>query len=74
MRHVLKFLIRAYQLAISPMFGPSCRYYPTCSQYALEAIESHGALRGGWLATRRICRCHPFHQGGFDPVPNPTHD
>ena len=74
MRPVLKFLIRAYQLALSPMFGPSCRYYPTCSQYALEAIESHGAVRGSWLATKRICRCHPFHEGGFDPVPNPTHD
>jgi putative membrane protein insertion efficiency factor len=74
MRLVLKFLIRAYQLAVSPMFAPSCRYYPTCSHYALEAIESHGALRGSWLATKRICRCHPFHEGGFDPVPNPTHD
>jgi len=74
MRHVLKFLIRGYQLALSPMFAPSCRYYPTCSQYALEAVESHGALRGSWLATKRICRCHPFHEGGFDPVPNPTHD
>jgi len=74
MRHVLKLLIRAYQLAISPIFGPSCRYYPTCSRYAIEAIESHGALRGSWLAARRICRCHPFHEGGFDPVPNPTHD
>ncbi len=74
MRHVLKFLIRAYQLALSPMFAPSCRYHPTCSHYALEAIESHGALRGSWLATKRICRCHPFHEGGFDPVPNPTHD
>lgn len=74
MRHVLKFLIRGYQLALSPMFAPSCRYYPTCSQYALEAVASHGALRGSWLATKRICRCHPFHEGGFDPVPNPTHD
>jgi uncharacterized protein len=74
MRHVLKFLIRAYQLALSPMFGPSCRYYPTCSQYALEAIESHGAVRGSWLATKRICRCHPFREGGFDPVPKLTHD
>jgi uncharacterized protein len=73
MRHVLKFLIRAYQLALSPMLGPRCRYYPSCSQYALEAIESHGALRGSWLTTRRICRCHPFHDGGFDPVPCPKH-
>jgi putative membrane protein insertion efficiency factor len=73
MRHVLKFLIRAYQLALSPMLGPRCRFYPSCSQYALEAIESHGALRGSWLTTRRICRCHPFHDGGFDPVPCPKH-
>jgi putative membrane protein insertion efficiency factor len=74
MRHVLKFLIRAYQLALSPMLGPRCRFYPSCSQYALEAIESHGALRGSWLTARRICRCHPFHPGGFDPVPQHTHD
>lgn len=74
MRLVLKFLIRGYQLALSPMFGPSCRYYPSCSQYALEAVESHGAVRGSWLAAKRICRCHPFHEGGFDPVPKATHD
>jgi putative membrane protein insertion efficiency factor len=73
MRHVLKFLIRAYQLALSPMLGPRCRFYPSCSQYALEALESHGALRGSWLTARRICRCHPFHAGGFDPVPCPKH-
>jgi putative membrane protein insertion efficiency factor len=73
MRHVLKFLIRAYQLGLSPMLGPRCRFYPSCSQYALEAIESHGALRGSWLTARRICRCHPFHDGGFDPVPCPKH-
>ena len=73
MRHVLKFLIRAYQLALSPMLGPRCRFYPSCSHYALEAIESHGALRGTWLTARRICRCHPFHDGGFDPVPCPKH-
>jgi len=69
MRFVLKFLIRGYQLAISPLFGPSCRFYPSCSHYAMEAIEAHGALRGTWLAIRRISRCHPFHEGGFDPVP-----
>ncbi len=74
MRLVLKYLIRGYQLALSPMFGPSCRYYPSCSHYALEAVESHGAVRGSWLAAKRICRCHPFHEGGFDPVPKPTHD
>jgi putative membrane protein insertion efficiency factor len=74
MRLVLKFLIRVYQLALSPLLGPSCRFYPSCSQYGLEAIEAHGALRGSWLTARRICRCHPFHPGGFDPVPHHTHD
>jgi uncharacterized protein len=74
MRHVLKILIRAYQLALSPLLGPRCRFYPSCSHYALEAIESHGALRGSWLSAKRICRCHPFNPGGFDPVPHHTHD
>jgi putative membrane protein insertion efficiency factor len=69
MRFVLKFLIRGYQLAISPLLGPSCRFYPSCSHYALEAIDTHGALRGIWLTIKRISRCHPFHEGGFDPVP-----
>jgi uncharacterized protein len=73
MRPVLKFLIRAYQLVLSPLLGPRCRFYPSCSQYGLEAIEAHGALRGSWLTARRICRCHPFHEGGFDPVPCPKH-
>jgi uncharacterized protein len=70
MRFVLKFLIRGYQLAISPLLGPRCRFYPSCSHYGLEAIESHGALRGTWLTIKRISRCHPFHEGGFDPVPD----
>ncbi len=61
--------IRGYQVAISPMLGPACRYYPTCSNYALEAIEKYGALTGGWMAVRRIFRCHPFRPGGYDPVP-----
>jgi putative membrane protein insertion efficiency factor len=69
MRFVLKFLIRGYQLAISPLFGPRCRFYPSCSHYAFEAIDTHGAVRGAWLAIKRIARCHPFHEGGFDPVP-----
>lgn len=69
MRFVLKFLIRVYQIALSPLLGPNCRYYPTCSQYAIEAIESHGSLRGAWLTIKRISRCHPWHEGGFDPVP-----
>jgi putative membrane protein insertion efficiency factor len=61
--------IRFYQLAISPMMPAACRYYPTCSNYAIEAIDKYGALKGGWLAVRRILRCHPFRPGGFDPVP-----
>ena len=73
MRHVLKILIRAYQLVLSPMLGPRCRFYPSCSHYAIEAIESHGALRGSWLSAKRICRCHPFNPGGFDPVPSLKH-
>ncbi|MBC7842608.1 MAG: membrane protein insertion efficiency factor YidD [Gemmatimonadaceae bacterium] len=62
-------LIRVYQLFISPIFPASCRYTPTCSAYAIEAIERHGVFRGSWLAARRIARCHPFRPGGHDPVP-----
>ena len=61
--------VRAYQVVLSPILGGSCRYYPSCSAYAIEALERHGALRGGWMALRRIGRCHPFRPGGFDPVP-----
>ena len=69
MKQVLLALVRFYQVAISPYRPPCCRYIPTCSQYALEAIEKYGALKGGWLAFRRILRCNPFHKGGYDPVP-----
>ena len=62
-------LVRFYQLFISPLLPPSCRYTPTCSQYALEALRRYGPLKGGWLALRRILRCHPFGGGGYDPVP-----
>jgi putative membrane protein insertion efficiency factor len=62
-------LIRGYQKFISPALPPACRFYPSCSQYAIEAIARHGALRGSWLAARRLARCHPFHPGGVDPVP-----
>jgi hypothetical protein len=61
-------LIRFYQLCISPLLGNNCRYYPTCSQYAIEAIEKKGIIKGSWLAVKRICRCHPWHDGGYDPV------
>jgi putative membrane protein insertion efficiency factor len=63
-------IVRGYQVAISPLLPPSCRYHPTCSHYAIEALERHGTWRGGWLAVRRIARCHPFRAGGFDPVPD----
>ncbi len=73
MHLILRSLIRAYQLAISPWLAPRCRFYPSCSHYALEALQIHGSLRGSWLALRRLARCHPFHRGGFDPVPPCTH-
>ncbi|HTT04554.1 MAG TPA: membrane protein insertion efficiency factor YidD [Steroidobacteraceae bacterium] len=69
MRAFLRILIRGYQLLVSPMLGPRCRFHPSCSHYALEAIETHGAARGSWLALRRLLRCHPLHPGGYDPVP-----
>ena len=64
--------IRAYQLLVSPLLGPRCRFYPSCSSYALQAIRAHGPLRGTWLAARRLLRCHPWNAGGLDPVPPPT--
>lgn len=72
MKKILMAIIKFYQKAISPLTPPSCRFYPTCSHYGLEAIEKHGALKGSWLAVRRISKCHPFHEGGFDPVPEKT--
>ncbi|MBE1555460.1 membrane protein insertion efficiency factor YidD [Sporosarcina limicola] len=74
MKKVLMVIIRFYQKAISPLTPPSCRFYPTCSHYGLEAIDKHGALKGSWLAVRRISKCHPFHEGGFDPVPEKFYD
>ena len=71
MRALLIALIRGYQWFISPLLGNHCRFYPSCSQYAREAIERHGATRGVWLAIRRVARCHPWHPGGVDPVPEP---
>lgn len=69
MSRIVLALIRFYQLAISPWLLPRCRYQPTCSQYAIEAVQKHGALKGGWLALRRIGRCHPWGSSGYDPVP-----
>jgi putative membrane protein insertion efficiency factor len=69
MTRVLIVLVAAYRYALSPMLGRSCRFHPSCSEYAQEALERHGALRGVWLALRRIGRCHPWHRGGYDPVP-----
>jgi putative membrane protein insertion efficiency factor len=72
-RAALIFLVLCYRRALSPLlhalFGPRCRFHPSCSAYALEALQRHGALRGGALAVGRVCRCHPLNHGGFDPVP-----
>jgi len=69
MKTLLRFLLRAYQLTISPLMGPRCRFYPSCSNYALEALQVHGAAKGSLLAVKRVCRCHPWNDGGLDPVP-----
>lgn len=62
-------LIRIYQYVISPWLGPKCRFSPSCSNFAIEALQTHGLMRGGWLASRRVLRCNPWHSGGYDPVP-----
>jgi putative membrane protein insertion efficiency factor len=69
MRWLFIFLVRGYQVVLSPLLPAACRYYPSCSAYAIEALERHGAWHGGWLSLRRIARCHPFRAGGYDPVP-----
>lgn len=69
MRHPVIWFLKAYRALISPLYGEVCRYHPSCSAYALEAVTRHGVLRGGWLALRRVARCHPWAEGGFDPVP-----
>ena len=69
MTRLMLFVIRAYRYLLSPWWGNQCRFDPICSEYAMQAIEQHGALRGSWLALRRLTKCHPWHRGGFDPVP-----
>lgn len=69
MRRLFLLLIRFYQICISPLIPPRCRYVPTCSQYTIEAVQKYGAAKGGYLAAKRICRCHPFGGSGYDPVP-----
>jgi hypothetical protein len=69
MTRALIAVLAAYRYALSPMLGRNCRFHPSCSEYAQEALERHGALRGLWLALRRVGRCHPWHPGGYDPVP-----
>lgn len=71
MKQLLKWLVRGYQLFISPVFPSNCRFYPTCSHYMAEALDKHGAAKGMWLGLRRIGRCHPWHEGGVDLVPEP---
>lgn len=73
MKRLLMAAIRLYRALISPLFPPSCRFEPTCSQYALQAVELFGAIRGGWMGIKRIAKCHPFHRGGYDPVPHCQH-
>jgi putative membrane protein insertion efficiency factor len=68
LKKAVVFVIDAYRYALSPFLAPSCRFTPTCSQYAREAVQKYGALKGGYLAARRLLRCHPFHPGGYDPV------
>ena len=69
MKYVLLGLIRLYQMTLSKMLPPSCRFTPSCSHYGYEAIAKYGAIKGGWLAVKRVARCHPFNPGGYDPVP-----
>ncbi|MCU7881046.1 MAG: membrane protein insertion efficiency factor YidD [Candidatus Thiodiazotropha sp. (ex Lucinoma aequizonata)] len=71
MRRIIIFLIKLYQIILSPFVGQHCRFYPSCSTYSLEAVEKHGVMRGMWLSIKRISRCHPWHEGGIDLIPEP---
>jgi len=68
MKNLLILIIKFYQKIVSPFFGQRCRFYPSCSNYAIDAIQNHGSLKGFWLSLKRICSCHPFNEGGYDPV------
>lgn len=70
MKHIIISIFRFYQKFISPLSPPSCRFYPTCSHYGVEAVQKHGAIKGSILTVKRISKCHPFHEGGIDPVPD----
>lgn len=71
MKRIFVFIIKGYSYLISPFLGSNCRYFPSCSDYTMEAVEKHGVIRGIWLGIKRISRCHPWHEGGVDPVPEP---
>ena len=73
LNRILIALVQLYRWCLSPMLGQNCRFHPSCSQYALDALRQHGAMRGSWLAMRRLLRCQPWHPGGYDPVPGSTH-
>ncbi|TNF08893.1 MAG: membrane protein insertion efficiency factor YidD [Gammaproteobacteria bacterium] len=73
MREVVISIIRGYQYLVSPILGDRCRFYPSCSCYAIEAVNQHGTIKGGYLTLRRLIKCHPFHPGGYDPVPESEH-
>lgn len=70
MRRPILWILYVYKIFISPVLPPSCRFYPTCSDYARQAVEEHGGVRGSWLGVKRILKCHPYHAGGYDPVPH----